>query len=144
MKVVVEVLPERAHEAIQFLFASVGQRWMSYIVRQGQRLGQILVDSKDSGHRARDLRYLDGVGQPVAEMVGEAGSENLGLVFEAAERPRVDHAIAVTLEFTAVGMRRLGISPASAAIGWKSEMDESRGGSSRSYFATHGGVSPSA
>ena len=59
-----------------------------------------------SGDGARDLRDFDGVGESVAEMVGVAAGENLGLIFEAAEGAGVDDAVAVALEVVAVGMRR--------------------------------------
>ena len=68
-----------------------------------------------SGDGARDLRDFDGVGEAVAEMIGIAAGEDLGLGFQAAEGAGVDDAVAVALEVVAVRMRRLGIT-ASAGV----------------------------
>jgi len=67
------------------------------------------------GDGARDLRDFDGVGQAIAEVVGVAARENLGLRFQAAESPGVDDTVAVALKVVAVGMRRFGMA-ASAGI----------------------------
>jgi hypothetical protein len=61
------------------------------------------------------LRYLEGVGQAVAEVVGVAASENLSLGFQAAESAGMNDAIAVALEVVAVGMLRLRMT-ASAGV----------------------------
>jgi hypothetical protein len=45
-------------------------------------------------------------------MIGVPKGKNLGLVLQPAKRPRVDDAIAVTLERVAVRMFRLRITPA--------------------------------
>ena len=44
-------------------------------------------------------------------MIRQAGSENLGLIFEAAKRTGVNYAVAITPEFIAVGIE-LGIAAA--------------------------------
>src|SRR5438270_3084368 len=54
------------------------------------------------------------MGQPVAEMIGNAGGENLRLVFEPAKCARMNDAVTVALKFVAVRMRKLRI-PASPA-----------------------------
>ena len=59
-----------------------------------------------AGDGAGDLRDFEGVGEAVAEVVGVAAGEDLGLGFEAAEGAGVDDAVAVALEVVAVGMRR--------------------------------------
>ena len=73
---------------------------------QGERFGQIDVECECARDGARDLCHFDGVGEPVAEVVGVAAGENLGFVFEAAKGAGVDDAVAVALEVVAVGMRR--------------------------------------
>jgi len=45
------------------------------------------------------------MGEPVAEVVGESGRENLGFGLEAAEGAGVDDAVAVARIFAAVGVR---------------------------------------
>ena len=114
MQVVIEALAETPHLAIQLLFAGVREGRMADVVRQRQRLGQILVQLQHRGQRARDLRDLDGVRQPIAKVVGDAGWKDLRLVFQAAKSAGVDHAIAIALELVAVRMRRFRIPPPAA------------------------------
>jgi hypothetical protein len=48
------------------------------------------------------LRYLDGVGQAIAEVVTKAGREDLSFAFHAAKSTAVDNAIAVALKLVSV------------------------------------------
>ena len=106
-----EMLAIAAHQPVEFGFSGVPERRMPDVVRQRQRLRQIFIETQHTGNGARDLRHLNGMRQPVAEMVGEAGREYLGLIFQAAERAGMDHAVAIALKFVAIGMRKLRISP---------------------------------
>ena len=72
-------------------------------------------------HRARDLRHFDGVSQAVAEVIGNAGRENLRLIFQPAKCPRMDYAVAIALEFVAVRMRKFRIEPAAALFHRKTQ-----------------------
>ena len=83
---------------------------MSKVVDQRERLDKVHIQVESRSEGARDLRDLDGVRQARAEVVGVAAGEDLGLVLQAAERARVDNAVAVALERIAVGMRRLRIA----------------------------------
>ena len=56
------------------------------------------------GDGAGDLRDFDGMGEPVAEVIGVAAGEDLGLGFQAAKSAGMDHAVAVALKVVAVGM----------------------------------------
>src|ERR1035441_6040691 len=73
------------------------------------------VAGKRGGPVCRDLRDLDGVRQPVAEVVGVAPGENLSLRFQAAKSAGMDNTIAIALKVVAVGMLRLGMA-ASAGV----------------------------
>ena len=121
VQIVVEALAEALHFAVQRLLAGMGERRMPDIVRQRQRLGQILVQLQDVGQRARDLRDFDGVGQAVAEMVGQPGREDLGLGLQPAEGTGMNHAVAVALESVAVRVLGFGISPPPASLHRKSQ-----------------------
>ena len=79
--------------------AGMAERRMAEVVRQRQRLGQILVETQLARHRAGDLRHLEGVRQPGAVVIALVIQEHLRLVREAAERGRVDDPVAVALEF---------------------------------------------
>ena len=80
---------------------------MADVVHQRQRFDQIDVQWNCIGDGARDLRYLDGVRQTGAEVIGVAAGEDLRLIFQTAESARVDDTVAVTLKIIAIGMRRL-------------------------------------
>src|SRR5579859_1951220 len=109
VEVVVEAVAETAHLAVQLVLAGMREGRVADVVDQGQRLGEILVESKHGSDSAGDLRDLDGVGQAVAEMVGESGREHLGFGFKTAEGARVDDAVAVALERVAVRVLRFRI-----------------------------------
>jgi hypothetical protein len=53
--------------------------------------------------------------EAIAEVIGVAARENLGLGFEAAEGAGVDDAVTVALKVVAVGVLRLGVT-ASAGV----------------------------
>ena len=76
----------------------MAERRVADIVRQAQRLGQILVQPQRARDGAADLRDFDAVGQPDAEMVAVGGHEHLRLVAQPAEADRMDDAVAVALE----------------------------------------------
>jgi hypothetical protein len=63
--------------------------------------------------------------KPVAEMVGVASGENLGLGFQTAKGPRVNDSVAISLKIVAIGMRRLSMTPSAGlrnGIGSKNQM----------------------
>ena len=115
VQVVIERKPVLAHGGVERFFSGVAERRMAEVVHQGERLHQIGVQSKLRGDGARDLRHLDGVRQPVAEVVGVTAGENLRLRLQTAKGAGMDDTIAVALKVVAVGMRRLGMA-ASAGV----------------------------
>jgi hypothetical protein len=52
--------------------------------------------------------------EPVAKMVRAAAGKDLRLVFQAAESPRMHHAVAVALKDVAVSMGVFRIAPSTA------------------------------
>jgi hypothetical protein len=84
-------------------------------VGKRQALGQIFVEAEGAREGSRDLRDLERMGEARAVMVAFGGHEYLGLVLEAAERRRMDHAVAVALEGRAQRARRF--RPAAPAAG---------------------------
>ena len=121
VQVVIEAVAEAAHLPVEFLFTGMRERRMADVVAERQSFRQILVQTQRGGHGARDLRDLDGVRQAIAEMIGDAGGEDLRLVFESAKGAGMHDSIAVALEFVPVGMREFRISPASGALHRKME-----------------------
>src|ERR1700755_1867563 len=92
------------HGAVEGFFAGVTEWRVAQVVHQGQCFDQIYIQSKLSRDGAGNLRYFDGVGQAIAEVVGIAASEYLGFGFETAEGAGVDDAVAIALKVVAIGM----------------------------------------
>ena len=102
--------PKSRERRIERAFAGVTERRMAEVVRQRQRLGQVLVEAERAGERAGDLSDFERMGQPGAVMVALVIDEDLGLVGEPAERGGMDDAVAIAAEGVAGGAWRLGDS----------------------------------
>ena len=83
LRVVVETAVARKRR-IERAFAGVTERRMAEVVRQRQRLGEVLVEAERAGERAGDLGDLQRVGQPGAVMVALVVDEDLRLVARGA------------------------------------------------------------
>ena len=101
----------RLHQVVQHAFAGVAERRMADVVREHDRLDQILVRAERARDGARDLRDLERVREPIPEVVALVVREDLRLVLQAAERARVQHAVAVALEHGAIAVLGLGLDP---------------------------------
>ncbi len=95
----------RLHALVQRVLPGVPERRVAEVVRQRDRLDQILVHAELPCDRAADLRDLERVRQARAEEVAFVVDEDLRLVLEPPERARVDHAVAVALEGGPPGRR---------------------------------------
>src|SRR5256885_15424554 len=104
---------------------------MPHVVRQCECFGEIDVEPERSRNGARYLRHFNGVGEAIAEMVGVTARENLRLVIKPAKGARVDHAVAVTLEVVAEGMRRLGIAASASVLDAHREISQHGGSVAR-------------
>ena len=104
MQIVVEKESVLPHGGVERLFSGVAEGRMSDVVHQGKSLHQIHVQAKLGCDGAGDLRYFDGMGQAIAEMVGETAGENLGLGLEPAKGAGVNDAVPVALEIVAIGV----------------------------------------
>src|ERR1700730_16891441 len=110
---------------------------MPEIVHQGQRLGEIDVQSQRASNGTRDLRHLDRMSQTVAKVIGIAAREDLSLVFETPKSSRMDDAVAVALEVVAVGMQRLRETPSAGMLhlhGVAGQHSRSLAGASTQYL----------
>jgi hypothetical protein len=101
---------------IERVLAGMSKRRMANVVKQGQRLDQVLVQPQRSADRASDRRHLMRVGQPRAVIVAHLAGEDLHLAAQAAERAAMHDPVAVALERPAIAMLRLGV-PAAARVG---------------------------
>ena len=92
---------EPRHALVERVLAGMAEGRVAEVVRQRQRLGQVLVEPEGAGQRPGDLAHLDGVGQPGAEMVALVIDEDLRLVLEPAEGGGMDDPVPVALELAA-------------------------------------------
>ena len=99
---------------IERALPGVAERRMTEIVAQRRGLCEILVERQRPRERARDLRHLERMGQPRAEMIALVIDEHLGLVGKPAECRRMDDAVAVAAKVAAGRARRLDHQPAPA------------------------------
>ncbi len=87
---------------------------MAKVVRQGDGLGQVLVESEAARDGAADLGDFEGVRQACAVVVVGLGDEYLRFVHEPTEGGRVDDAVAVALIEGAKGVLLLGVTTSAA------------------------------
>ena len=105
----------------------MAERAVAEVVGERQGLGQVLVEPEHPRQRSRNLRHLEAVGQPGAEMVTLEIDQHLGLVLEPAERGGMNNPIPVALKGAAQPARRLVDQPATARAAHGS-MGRPRGG----------------
>ncbi len=114
VQVVIESFAHAPHLLVELFLSRMRERRMADVVAERKGFRKIFIQPQSRSHCARDLRYLNGVCQPVAKVIGNSRRKHLHFVFQPAERPRMDDAISIALKFAAVGMRKLGIAPAAA------------------------------
>nr|GEU28520.1 hypothetical protein [Tanacetum cinerariifolium] len=95
------------HALVEHILAHVAERRMAQVVRQRNRFHQVFVQAQIARDGAAHLRHFQAVREAGAEQVAFVVKKNLGLVFEPAERRRMDDAVAVALELAARRVRRL-------------------------------------
>src|SRR5210317_10243 len=98
---------------VQCILARMAERGMTQIVRETDCFGQRLIEMQLARDRTRDLGHLERVSQPGAIHVAFMIDEHLGLVDQAPERGRVQHAVAIALEFAPIFVTGLAVSTAS-------------------------------
>src|ERR1039458_2848408 len=74
---------------------------MPKVMRKRDGFGEISIQAQRAGKVARNGGHFNRVREPRAQMIAGAVEKNLRLVFEPAERARVDHTVAVALELRA-------------------------------------------
>ena len=89
------------HEFVEGLLAGMAARRVAKVVREGDGLGEILVEPQCTGDVPGDGGHFHRVGEACAEMLPAAAEENLCLVLQSAEGARMDDAVAVALELGA-------------------------------------------
>ena len=74
------------------------ERCVSQVMSECDCLGEILIELKRPGYRARDLGYLQCVRHARAVMVTIRSDKDLCLILESSERFTVKNTVPVTLE----------------------------------------------
>ena len=105
------------HLDVERLFPGMAERGVPEVMRQPDRLGEVLVETERAGDRPGDLRDFEAVGQAGAEMVALVIDEDLGLVLQPAECGRMDDAVTVALKRRPHVAFRLRVEPAAALFG---------------------------
>jgi hypothetical protein len=82
----------------QGVLARVAEGRMAKVVGEAEGFGQVLVEAERPRDGPPDLRDLEAVGEPDAEMIAVGRDEDLRLVAKAAEGDRMDDPVAVALE----------------------------------------------
>ena len=119
--VVVEAA-EIGEAGVERVLAGVAERSVAEVVAEGDRLGEVLIERERAGERAGELRDFDRMGQAGAKVIAFVVYEHLRLMREAAERRRMDDAVAVALKSRARRRLRLGARrPREARVDGKGE-----------------------
>lgn len=105
----------RSHEFVEHILASVAKWRVAKIMRQGKRLGEIVVEAERASKRARDLTDFERVGEPGTEMVSLVRNKDLRLVGEPPESRAMDDAVAIALKYRARWRMRLRDQPSAAS-----------------------------
>ena len=70
MQIVIETQAVLAQLVVERALSGMAKGRMPDIVRQRQRLGQVLIQPQRARHGPRNLRHFHGVGQAAAEVIG--------------------------------------------------------------------------
>ena len=108
LDVVVEPAP-RLHALVELVLSGVAKGRMAEIVRQGDGLGQVVVEAERRGDRPGDLGDLQRMGQAGAVVVAFVGHEDLGLLLQPPKSRAVDDAVTVAGEGCAGAALRLRV-----------------------------------
>jgi len=100
------------HALAQRVLPGVAEGRVAQVVRQGDGLDQVLVQTQSAGNVARQLCHLQRVRQARAEQIALVVEEHLRLVDQAAKRAGVHDAVAVALKGVARGRGRDRVPPA--------------------------------
>ena len=108
--VVIKATPRR-HHPFQRILTAMPERRVAQIMRQRQRLGEILVDTERAGQAAGDLRHFQAMGETHAEMITIRRDKHLRLVAQPAERAGMDDPVTIARKRAARRRCRLRVQP---------------------------------
>ncbi len=110
MSIVIEAAVE-GERLLQRILPAVPERRVTDVMREAERLGQILVQPQHTRDGTADLRDFEAVREAHAIMIAIGRDEHLRLVAEAPETDRMDDPVAIRWKISR-GPR--GSPPASA------------------------------
>lgn len=103
VEVVFKALAVAGEDGVEGVLTGVGKGGMTDVMSEGEGFGEVFVEAEDASGGTGELGDLEGVGEAVAEVIGDAGGKDLGLGFEATEGAGMDDAVTVALEVVAEG-----------------------------------------
>src|SRR5688500_3650133 len=89
----------------------MAERRVAEVMRQGDRLREILIQGERAGDRATDRGDFDGVRESRQQMIAGTIQKDLRLVLQSPKRARMNHARPVALVVSPMRMRGLGVLP---------------------------------
>ena len=113
-----------AQARVQLLLARMPERWMTGVVPEPDRLGQVLVEPQRTRDHAGDPGRLERVRDPRAVVVAGGVDEDLRLPLQPPERLRVHDPVAVALERRPDPALHLLPQPAAGLVGADGERRE--------------------
>ncbi len=99
------------HASIECFLSGMSEGGMPQIMRQRYGFHQILIQCHAPRNRTTDLRNFDAVREAGTEQITFMIDEDLRLVFEAAERARMDDTVSVTLKLATPCRRGFSRTP---------------------------------
>ena len=105
------------HGGVEHVLAGMAETGVAKIMRQRQRLGEIVVKAQRTRQGAGDLADFNRMRQAGAVMVALVGHEHLAFVGQPAKRGGMDDAIAVALKLAARRRNGLCKQPSPALSG---------------------------
>ena len=131
------------HRLVERILAGMAEGRVPEVVRQRQRLGEVLVHPENTADRAGNLRHLQAVGEARAVVIPLVIDEDLRLVLEPAEGRAVDNAVAVALEGRPRAAFRFWVETPAAPLGKRGVRRSRAGHGRRSHVAgAHAHISP--
>ena len=91
----------RGQSGVQRIFPGMAEGRVADVMRQTQRLGQILVQSQRARDHPADLRHFQAVSEPDPVMIAIGRHKHLSLVAQPAKGDGMNDPVAVTLELAA-------------------------------------------
>jgi hypothetical protein len=127
MEIMFEALAKAGEDLIERGFAGMSEGWVTDVVGKSEGFSEVFIDAKNTGGGTGELGDFKGVGEAIAEVIGDASGEDLGFGFETAEGAGVDNAITVSLEVVAEAGKALRKTTAQTSFHREAKLGQGTG-----------------